>query len=337
MDDMNNGHHPERLRISDLHQYLHSSGLRNEPQGADSYLNVFESKKRVEEEAEYQAKILREAFPETPDPVEEQNLDLLKHIERMTINLKSSNGFIEVPMQDLAIHCDTILAFARAHIMFKEKNCCALEFSLDSFSIEAVKSFLDTLKGLIRPCDIKDDHILECCQIAHYLQCKCVLDPIVEILINSADGENCKILLQLSDQLNLPRLFERSLSLMMQSLEQTQDVWEDLPSDLRTRIELMKQAIQSSILAGKSRLYFTSLEEYLAMFAETLNYHRERLADAKQRLEETQKQFLVRSRAWEYNKKKIMEQELRVRRLEVVLEKQKRIFSPTNRRSDMEN
>jgi hypothetical protein len=337
MEEMNNSHHPERLRISDLNQYLNSSGLRNEPQGAESYLNVSEATKRVEEEAAYQAKILREAFPDTPNPVDKQRLDLLKHFERMSIHLKSSNGLIEVPVQDLAFHCDTILAFARAHIMFKEKNCCALEFSLDSFSIEAVKSFLDTLNGTISPCDISDDHVLECCQIAHYLQCKCVLDPLVDILVESVDGENCKILLQLSDQLNLPRLFEQSLSFMMQSLEQTQEVWEDLPSDLRTRIELMKQAIQSSILAGKSRLYFTSLEEYLAMFAETLNYHRERLADAKQRQEETRKQFLARSRAWEYNQKMIMEQELRVCRLEVVMEKQKVIFCPTNRRPHMEN
>lgn len=325
-----NGDHlvvPEHMRLIDIQQYLETRGLLNEPQGLESALNVSETKKRVDEEAAYQALVLQRAFAAC-DGKPDAKSDFLETIENEKIVLTSANGSVEAEMKLLAAQCEAIYAFASSYKLFKDSASPVLSFSLEEYSLESVRAFVDTVSGLSNPRDLTPDCIVDCCQIAHYLQCNSVLEPIVQILVDAVDTDNCKALLELADQLSLPLLFERSLSHMMQSLEETQEVWEDLPADLRDRVDLMKKAMQSSILTrGSSRLYFNSLDEYLAMFAETLTYHRERLLDAKQRQEEEKGKYFVRSKVWQYNQSKLDSQERRFRRLEQVMELQKKTFS----------
>ena len=73
----------------------------------------------------------------------------------------------------------------------------------------------------------------------------------------------------------------------------------------------------------QSRLYFGSLEEYIAIFAEQVQYFRERLAEAKEQHQET----LPESRAWCDAKAKIDRQETRVRTLEIALQEHKKLFT----------
>ena len=330
-DDVEHQVVPEHMRLIDIQHYLETRGLLNEPQGLESALNVSETKKRVDEEAAYQALILQQAFAAC-DGKPDAKSDFLETLENEKIVLTSANGSVEAEMRLLAAQCEGIYAFASSYKLFKDSSSPVISFSLEEYSLESVRAFVNTVTGLNTLQDLPPDCIVECCQIAHYLQCNSILEPIVQILVDAVDTDNCKLLLELADQLSLPSLFERSLSHMMQSLEETQDVWEDLPADLRDRVVLMKKAMQSSILTrGSSRLYFNSLDEYLAMFAETLTYHRERLLDAKQRQDEEKGKYFVRSRIWQYNQSKIDDQERRCRRLEQVMELQKKTFSNKDR------
>jgi predicted transcriptional regulator len=319
---------PEHMRLIDFQQYLENRGLQlDEPRGLESDLNVSEINKRVEDEAVYQALVLEQAFA-AHDRKPDSKADFLETIGSKVIVLHCANGSVEAEMKVLATHCDTVYAFVSSYKLYKDGSSHGMVFSLEEFSLESVCAFVDTLSGRNDPQNLPADSIVECCQIAHYLQCNSVLDPIVQILIDAVDADNCKSLLELADQLSLHLLFERSLSHMMQSLEETRQVWEDLPLDLRDRVDLMKKALQSSILTRRnSRLYFTSLDEYLAMFAETLTYQRERLLDAKQRQEEESGMHFVRSRGWQYNQSQLENQERRFRRLEQVMELQKKAFS----------
>jgi hypothetical protein len=317
---------PENMRLIDFQQYLETRGLRNEPRGIESELNVSETNRRVEDEAAYQAQIHDMAF-RALDEKHNAKLAFLETLDGSKVVFNSANGAVEADVKISAARCDTIYALVTTRDLYKENARGVFELSLAAYSLESVQAFVNTMSGRMPPEDIPPQSIVECCHIAHYLQCNCVLEPVVDILVDAVDNDNCKSLLELADQLNLPLLFERSLSHMMQSLEETQAVWEDLPSDLRDRIELMKQAMQSAVLADSSRLYFASMDEYLAMFAETLTYHRERLMDAKQRQEEIRSQHFVRSRAWEYNQIKIENQEKRFLRLEQVMKQQKNVFA----------
>lgn len=317
---------PENMRLIDLQHYLETRGLRNEPRGVESLLNVSETNRRVEDEAAYQAQIHEMAF-RTLDEKDRAKLAVLETLDGSSLVFNSANGPVEADVKVCAARCDAIYALVTTRDLYKEHVSGAFELSLASYSLESVHAFVNTMSGQMPPEDIPPDNIVECCHIAHYLQCNCVLGPIVGILVDAVDIDNCKSLLELADQLNLPLLFERSLSQMMQSLEETQAVWDDLPSELKDRVELMKQAMQSAILADSSRLYFASMDEYLAMFAETLTYHRERLMDAKQRQEEVRTQHFVRSRAWEYNQSKIENQEKRFLRLEQVMKQQRKVFA----------
>lgn len=98
-----------------------------------------------------------------------------------------------------------------------------------------------------------------------------VVDQIETILAYSIDTDNCMALVQLADQLNLNTLLERSLSHMMQSMQSIEDMDKEshlLTPELAQRIQLMKAALESSIHNNtNSRLYFSSLDEYISLFA----------------------------------------------------------------------
>jgi hypothetical protein len=224
---------------------------------------------------------------------------------------------------------------------------------------------------------IPDDHLVECCQMAHYLQCTCILQELVHAcLIPSVDTANCLSLVQLADQLELPDLMEASLSHMMASLTHLEqhEIWDDLCPELQQRIGTIQTILEqqhqkqrqqqlhkrrridssgcsaapnnnhnnnSSSLQKPptAKLYFTSFQEYLAIFAEQVEYYRERLHDAKV----CQQGHLIEdendnrrggggrsSPAWIYAQTKIDQHERRVQTLREVLAQQKQLFGATS-------
>jgi hypothetical protein len=170
--------------------------------------------------------------------------------------------------------------------------------------------------------------------LAHYLQCTELLDCLVhKILIRSVDSANCMSLAQLADQLHLPALLEASLNHMMRSLGclEEHEIWGDLTPELQERIRVIQQLLQSSVNQSRGgqrqKLYFSSFTEYLAMFAEQVDYYLERLTEAKLQQDQKQQEQRHTTPAWEYAQTKIDQQQERVRILKVVLAEQKKLFS----------
>ena len=65
-----------------------------------------------------------------------------------------------------------------------------------------------------------------------------------------------------------------------------QEIWKSLPHDLRSRILTMRNVMRSSVIGRGSKVsgvFFSSGDEFLAIFSETLSDMRERLAEARER------------------------------------------------------
>jgi hypothetical protein len=318
---------PDHLRLHDFQHFLDNRGLRNEPVGIESEYNVSEKRQRVEEGQAHQNRVHQEVFG-SAEEIDKAKLAFLESFRDFKLVLKTQGEPVQTDVKSLAEHCDAVYALASTRDLYKgtSSSTDTLELSLEAYSQASVEEFVAIAKGSKHAYEVSADNVVECSQVAHYLQCSRALEPLVQILVDAVDTDNCKSLLQLADHLNLPLLFERSLSHMMQSLSETEEVWDDLTPELRDTVTLMKKAVQSSIIAGTSRLYFSSLDEYIVMFAETLEYHRERLLDAQERQLEVRETHFIRSKIWHYNQEKIERQEGRVRRLERMMKEQKKIF-----------
>ena len=71
-----------------------------------------------------------------------------------------------------------------------------------------------------------------------------------------------------------------------------------------------------------TKLYFSDISEYLAIFAEVVQYNRERLDEAK--LQQGQNRS---DRGWRYTQRFIEKQERKVERLEAVMAEQKKLLA----------
>jgi hypothetical protein len=321
---------PERLQIQDFDEYLRNNGLSNgsERESQPSELNRDAEAAVFQEQSRYQESIHEAIFSEAEaeesrDQAKRQKLiDSWSHVH---IEVATASCILpEIPLKPLAESCDTVFALGstRSHFASSDEK---MQLSLEKFQTPSVREFLGLVMGNKRMEEISADAVVDCCQIAHYLQNSTILEETVDILTHSIDTENCMSICQLADQLNLPTLFESSLSYMMKSLGdmETNDAWEDLTVELKEQIGFIQTAIQSSIHTQRSRLYFSSLNEYLAIFAETVQYNQERLAEAK----ESHGQTTSRGNAWMDTQTKIERQERRVRTLEAVMKEQKKLFS----------
>jgi hypothetical protein len=183
--------------------------------------------------------------------------------------------------------------------------------------------------ALIREGKISEQHIVECLKLAHYLQCRVILETLTSILELSIDSRNCMSICSLADSLNLKPLFEASVNYVIERLdafqgadsregdseaksslsndddddddaeEDVSEVWTSLPYELRSRIMTMRNVMRSSVIGRGSKvsgLFFSSGAEFLAIFRETIREQNERLAEAKERSKE-----VIRERAeqWE--------------------------------------
>ena len=237
---------------------------------------------------------------------------------------------------------------------------------------------------LINDGKISERHIVECTKLAHYIQCPIVLDALTSILINAIDSNNCMALCSLADQLNLKALFEASVNHVIERLDvftpttiaegsdddgkkddggsgdndkkkdEIDEMWSCLPNELRSRVLTMRNVMRSSVIGRGSKvsgLFFSSGDEFLAIFRETIRDKKERLKDAQQRHEEVirerEEEWNIRSErrgAWfdrseaakksfihgpdvKYTLAKIEDQNKRLQTLESFYEEQKMIFN----------
>lgn len=322
---------PEERRIADINEWIRVNGLRQE---STTTVDQEEERTRFREFAAYEAALHEKFFHDCDHEAKHKEQERTRRIqawENTTIAIFASDETIRgVRLQPLAASCDTVFALASTWEWFSSSSVVSttsddMFVSLERFPSVSIRDFLALVNRNTVIRHVPPESVVDCCQIAHYLQNEKILQETVTILLESVDTANCMSICQLADQLHLPQLFERSLSHMMQSLQdiEDKDAWDYLSPELRERIQLIKVALQSSVHSCQSRLYFASLDEYLFIFAERVQYYRERLAEAKEQLAHIE----YGTRAWMDTSDKIQRQEYRVRTLEAVLADQKRIFA----------
>mmetsp|Transcript_27420 Transcript_27420/g.41073 ORF Transcript_27420/g.41073 Transcript_27420/m.41073 type:complete len:416 (-) Transcript_27420:159-1406(-) len=271
-----------------------------------------------------------------------------------------------VPLAPFAKSCDTVYGlaintvnphFTNKNSATEEKEESCIQLDLTQFHPSAVMEFLSiitttytttntnaTLSTIIEKV-VSDEQIVECCRIAHFLQCNYLVQELATIMESSIDSTNCLSICHFADQLNLHSLFEKSLSHMLSTMEnmQNHDLWVDFPKELQSRILTMRNAIQSSIIGKgqRAKVFFSSSDEFLAIFSDNIREQRERLREAKRRQEEVIQERVAReSRGFLRSRGdgvrggsvrdaeiKIEKQERRIRTLESFYEEQKKIFA----------
>lgn len=326
-DDEDDNVIPARYRIQDLDGWLQSNGLRGPeddvPRGdwAQS-----EEESRLAEHRAYERAIHDAVFKDEAETKKQQQDDIRKTLQCVkwsTIEFRTA-GDVLTPAVPLIhfVSCDAIVA--KANSWGKFSNNETMEFSLENFTQSSVQEFVDVLLDETKSAsDISSANLIDCCLIAHYLCNESMLSEITDIMIASIDTSNCLSLCQLADELNLHLLFERSLAHMMDTIGdlENNEAFEDFTPELRNRIVAIKSAIESSI-HSQHRLYFSSLDEYISIFAERVQYYKERLCEAK----EQQLMATKGTLSWIDAQSKIVRQERRVHTLEIALSEQKKLF-----------
>jgi hypothetical protein len=322
----------ERLPIQDLETWLLFNGLRYDDDNNSAIdLNRQEEIARFREHERYQQSIHEAAFQDSMEREKEKHA-FLDTLQDISMDILTSDGVVEnVSLRKLAERCEAILAFASSYDKF-QKQPERVQFDLKHFPKQAVQEFVDVAISKKEAREIGTESIIHCCQLAHYLLALEVLQEITDILIKSIDTNNCLSICHLADELHLDELFERSLGHMMDTMgniQEDEQTWDELTPELRDRIAAIKMAIESSINSSSRaarnssrRLYFASLDEYLSIFAERVQYFKERLVEAK----EQQNHVIKNTKGWIDAQKKIEKQEVRVRTLEIALAEQKKLF-----------
>ena len=276
------------------------------------------------------------------------------------------------PLDALASACDTVYTMVRSERTHWSRQNSALSdvdsvandhqstLDLTNFGSGAVESFLSLIPNFAEDANdeesvslenVPSHHIVDVCLISHYLQCPSVLEKTIDILKESVDSANCLSICQLSDQLESPSLFEASVSHLIEKLDciQDHDEWEDFPVTLRNRVVTMRNAVHSSIIGRgqKTSVFFSSSDEFLAIFSDNIREQRERLAEAKRRQNEIIEDRIQNSGSLLSRHRdiyggsvkdaeiKIERQEHRLQTLETFYKEQKLIFSGGGRGSEI--
>eukprot|EP00562_Extubocellulus_spinifer_P034428 CAMPEP_0178689796 /NCGR_PEP_ID=MMETSP0699-20121125/5733_1 /TAXON_ID=265572 /ORGANISM="Extubocellulus spinifer, Strain CCMP396" /LENGTH=408 /DNA_ID=CAMNT_0020334891 /DNA_START=46 /DNA_END=1272 /DNA_ORIENTATION=+ len=363
-----NGQQPqEEVRLlHDLEHYVRSRGLappadEDEGPSADVFFdNRNHASERLKECVRHQESVHKSAFAAH----DEKEKDVAAGKEQLLASLKgkmiavvagpsseASGSTQSVPLDALASKCDTVYALVRSQPLFsRQRSALSSDSStagdedddvpkleLPQFDPDPVGSFLTVVVHDQPISSIPDDHIVEVCRIAHYVQCSQVLDATVDILKESVDADNCLSLCHLADQLGVPSLFEASVSYLIGKLDNMQDheQWDDFPSTLRNRIVCMRNAVQSSILGRgqKTSVFFSSSEEFLAIFSDNIQDQKERLCEARRRQEEVISERIHREGRIPWTgsvadaKEKIERQAKRLKTLESFYQEQRMIFA----------
>jgi hypothetical protein len=321
--------------IESWDHYLQRHGIEHgdssDNYGFQSKRNLEERRRKLQEESDYQEHVHKAIFGSSQEEENSQErAQFLARLKDESIDIETSREIIkDVPLKSMAESCETLFTLASFQQTYqddasKQQQQQRLSFSLKSFPHDAVVDFIAIMLGDKLPEEVSSDHVVPCCQIARYMQCERVVEAMVNILLGAIDNANCMSLCQLADQLDLPRLFEKSMAQMMQSVGNLQqhELWDDFNPELKRRIVDMDSVMRASIHSRLNKVYFASMEEYLSIFAENVQYYRERLAEAKER----QAEEPPSGHAWADAQAKILKQEARMRTLESVLKDQKEVF-----------
>ena len=261
--------------LHDLDHYVRMNGITQEAAGPN--LNEIEEARRFTEFEEYQKSVHKSIFEETKQHSNEESKkqSFLQVHSSEKIALATAKGDIikDLPFTVMASKCDTIYSIASSRFTCDPslKDLC---FDLHQFDHDLVVIFINVLFRKIRAEEIPDDSIIDCLKLSHYLQCSEIFEPIIQIIESSIDAKNCLSICQLADQLQIPSLFETSLSFMVATFDniQNHELWEDLPSILQNRLLTLRSAVQSSIVCRghKSKVFFHSSQEFLAIFSDNI-------------------------------------------------------------------
>jgi hypothetical protein len=345
-----------RPLLQDISHYLETNGVIQATDGSDNNaytrLDEFELASKLNAEKEYEESVLQRFLDEDESSNVEDVESLREKIKVLTlskgktIRIKTkSNQYYDISLIKMVDRCDVIYSYAHSSQLQSNDQETRLEFSLEQFCPSAVVTFLKLL-GLagdfIKVQDIPNQEIIECCRIAHFLQCQTLLDEIVELIKDHIDAENCTSICVLADQLQIPTLMHASMSLVLERLDdiQNHEVWDEFPSSLKNHIVTLRNAASSSILGrGKKGLVlFSSGDEFLALFSDNIRELKERLHDAKQRQQEIIQERERRNTGFRLQcdvyggdvkdaARKIERQEARIRTLEAFYLEQKAIFA----------
>ena len=340
---------PEAHRLESLDDWLRLNGLPAPTDVQEERWERIQDRQRVQQARAYQQKIHDKVFVDDTQAqqkaIKQEQLQAMQN-KHLTIICANHVSLEKLDLVPLAAACDFVFALASSWRQFNPEeeedvdddtdkqmnnddnsistNDNVVELNLPDFSCENVQIFVDIVNQKQSLQDITSgSDIVEVCRLAHFLQNTDLLQETVQILLQSIDSANCLAMTQLADQLHLPRLFEASLKHMMQSVHNLEEgeCWDSLTPELKERIGAIQSAIHSSIHDQRSALYFGSLQEYLAIFAERVHYYKERLAEAVE-----QQQDREQSPAWFDTQRKIERQRARLHTLQVAFQEQKKLF-----------
>ena len=340
---------PEAHRLESLEQWLEVHGLPA-PVDEERWERV-QDRQRVAEAQAYQKAIHRQVFGSDDDDDDDDGNDYYDKNDpaqqakqaqlqawrdaQCGLTVTCSDQVVLPPLDlvPLAASCDFIYALAASWRHFQqasnddedeEHSTVVVQLNLPEFAAHHVQLFVDIVNQTQSLHQVPSgSDIVEVCKLAHFLQNTQLLQETEQILLHSIDTANCLALTQLADSLHLPRLFEASLAHMMQSVHDLEqgECWDHFTPELRNRIAAIRSAIQSSIHDQRSVLYFASLQEYLAIFAERVHYYKERLAEAME-----QQASRDPSPAWWDAQRKIERQRTRLHTLQTAFAEQKKLF-----------
>ncbi|GMH67243.1 hypothetical protein TrST_g7383 [Triparma strigata] len=270
-------------------------------------------------EAKFQERLHQKFFSSDEEDYAEEAQKRRQHLLANNIcnaddvlELTTSTTKHRVSFLAAATNCDLCYNAATSKIGTAQTHT----LSLHQFSSSSIESFCNILASydslltqespLPKTCDcaakeatepnVDPENVLETLEVMHYLQSTVLLHSLSKFVEDKVDSSNAGSILMLSDRLQLPNLFEASVSHMTSSLDDIKkdECWDDFPTHLQNRLLTLRAAVSSSILGRgtKSKVFFSSAEEFLAIFSDNLRDQRERLREAKQR----QAEVLVESR-----------------------------------------
>eukprot|EP00980_Cylindrotheca_fusiformis_P008361 scaffold1761_cov54-Cylindrotheca_fusiformis.AAC.1 len=202
------------LQIEDEEEWLRRNGLLGgEPfhyYGDESEYNQSEAKKRVQEQARYQNEIHNKLFEtitqqnDNREQIRNKRLDEWKdetidiYLHPSTINNQdddANDDIMKVNLKMLASYSDTVFTMADSRQHFEATTSNRLSLSLTEFHRDAMDAFLKMLpeshvsSSSSSPDDERftttttifkthEEHIVDACRLAHYLQCTTLLDKL---------------------------------------------------------------------------------------------------------------------------------------------------------------
>lgn len=335
--------------------------LLNEPAAQTSQesgprLDEVEEEMRVRGEERFQQELHEEVFRDDNEEGMKKKIDVDKLIESWqarTVKILCIDGSLVGSLVEWASASDFVLAAGRqdARVGGGEGE---LVLHLEEFGLPSVKFFNEVYVKesphdpppclgqpsvkLSNEVYVKEipppDLVIELLELARFVGCSKATEQLSDFVASNIDADNVASICQLADRLNLPSLFEESLSFIMKKLEdvRTHPFYSEMTNDLQRRLSAMQSMVKSSIIGSgqRSNLFFSSSDEFLSIFSDSLRDQRERLWEAKRRNDEVYHQRKWRGpgslESVNYAQGKIEKQEERLKTLEVFLAEQKKIF-----------